>query len=88
VIDTLHHLPAVCLDENEPLNTSHPLAGQNMIPGRTFLLMGQVSTLDKSEGVQIPIHHYILYDLGAGKMVPGMYHGDRFRFVTDEDNFF
>ncbi len=86
MIDSLTLLPAVCIDENEELNKTHPLP--SIIPERAYLLFGQVSTFDKSEGVQIPIHHFVLYDIGSGKMVPGMFHADRFRYVTDEDSFF
>ncbi len=101
MIDSNTLLPVVCLDESNDLNTSHPLPG--IIPERPYLLIGKVAqevpakflswsaapfsrVLRKSR--MLPIDHYILWDIRTGKGVPGMFHGDRFRYVTVEDDFF
>ena len=74
-------LQAVVLNEDE-VNTTHPLA--NIIPGRVYLVLGEVAC-ENEEGQLQGIRHYVLQDLGSGKIEPGMYHDDRFRAATDED---
>jgi hypothetical protein len=79
-------LPVVCLDESNPLNTSHPLGF--LEPKEAYLVMGEVALVPDEFSPSGGISHYILCDMSKGAMLPGMYHGDRFRRVTNDDDFF
>ena len=78
-------LVAVVLDEKNPTNISHPIAGFEA--GQIYLVMGQVAHIipdaldDPIEG----IHHYVLLNLRTGQVMPGMYHDDRFRAATEDE---
>lgn len=76
-------LPAICLDEEHAAKYPDE-CGLELRKG--YLLLGQVSVLEN--GFQEGIHHYILMNITTGTIIPGMWHSDRFRYITNEDDFF
>jgi|TARA_Y100000310_G_scaffold27729_1_gene26343 hypothetical protein len=74
--------PVVRLDEGNWQNDDYPLTGFDR--AGAYMVIGEVAYgEDNKTGFQ-GIDHYILMNFN-GKVMPGMYHADRFRFATDEE---
>lgn len=79
--------PVVCIDETDDFNID-PKTAMNMPLNYPFLVVGEPTVVDPDTGNPDPIRHYILFDIQKGEMLRGMFHADRFRFVTHSDPFF
>ena len=80
-------LPLVCLDEKAEHNHSHPITPPFQFE-RPYLILGEPAMKPNEHSPTGRVGHFILFDLGSGKAIPGMWHADRFRLVTEDDNFF
>ncbi len=79
-------MPVVCLDEKQEHNLTHPIPSLEF--NRAYIVFGEPALEPNEYSLDGGMRHYMLYDLRTGKMIPGMFHGDRFRRVTHDDSFF
>jgi hypothetical protein len=84
-------LPVVCLDEKQEQNEHYrglTAESSHLRFETAYLVIGEPQLEPSEYNPDGGIRHYILMELGTGKIIPGMMHGDRFRRVTSEDTFF
>lgn len=77
--------PAICVCETI---TDDQLVG-GLVRRHPYLLMGEVTVWSPMEsGEHIGIDHYIISNLRNGQTLPGMFHSNSFRYITEMDDFF